>query len=228
MALLQQFALPLLAWYQQHGRRDLPWQNPRTPYRVWLSEIMLQQTQVKTVIPYFIRFINRFPDIRSLAGAEEDDVLALWSGLGYYSRGRNLHKTARMICETHNGVIPDKVSELTRLPGIGESTAAAIASLAYNQRTPILDGNVKRVLSRFFLISDSLELTHVKQKLWKLADACMPSQQCADYTQAIMDLGATCCLARNPTCELCPLQQNCQAFLTKQVKNIPKKKRKKD
>lgn len=226
-ALHHQFAQPLLAWHAVHGRHDLPWQNPKTAYHVWISEVMLQQTQVKTVIPYFTQFIQHFPDVQSLANATEDKVLALWSGLGYYSRGRNLYKAAQVICEQHHGNIPDTTEELIKLPGIGESTAAAIASLAYNKRTAILDGNVKRVLSRYFLIKDNLDSSKVKQRLWTVADECMPSNNCSEYTQAIMDLGATCCLSKNPNCHRCPLNATCQAFLHKQTADIPKKKAKK-
>ena len=205
------FSLPLLEWFNCHGRKDLPWQHPRSAYRVWISEIMLQQTQVKTVIPYFNHFIAKFPDIQQLAHAYEDRVLAQWSGLGYYSRARNLHKTAKIICEKYKGEFPRELADLIALPGIGPSTAAAIASQAFNQATPILDGNVKRVLCRYFLIDGWPEHSSVKQKLWQLAKECMPTERCADYTQAIMDLGATRCTARNPDCANCPLQYTCLA-----------------
>lgn len=221
------FTQKLLNWYERYGRKHLPWQNPRTDYRVWLSEIMLQQTQVKTVIPYFTRFLGHFPDIHALADAAEDEVFALWSGLGYYSRARNLHKTAKLIHTQFAGTFPSDMEQLKSLPGIGPSTAAAIASLAYNQPTAILDGNVKRVLSRYFLISGFPEQADVKQKLWQLANECMPATHCADYTQAIMDMGATCCTVKNPTCVVCPLQSSCLAYQHNDVAHYPYKKQKK-
>ncbi|MGL6030185.1 MAG: A/G-specific adenine glycosylase, partial [Legionella sp.] len=192
MILEDQFSLPLLAWYDIHGRKDLPWQLPREPYPVWISEIMLQQTQVQTVIPYFNRFMARFPTVAALAEANEDDVLSLWSGLGYYSRARNIHRTAKLIHDNYTGCFPTDLPRLIELPGIGPSTAAAILSQAHNLPTAILDGNVKRVLARFFLVDGPTEQAAVKKKLWELADACMHQERCADYTQAIMDLGATC------------------------------------
>lgn len=223
----EQFSQPLLAWFDRFGRKDLPWQNPRTPYRVWVSEIMLQQTQVKTVIPYFVRFMENFPDLWHLAKATEDEVLALWSGLGYYSRARNLHKTAQIICEQHQGLFPSNLEELIALPGIGESTAAAIASQAFNLATAILDGNVKRVLCRYFMVEGWPEQTTTKKTLWRLANQCMPPHRCADYTQAIMDLGAICCTTKNPNCAHCPLQTTCLAKLQDQVRQFPHKKIKK-
>lgn len=223
----QPFSQLLLDWYDQHGRKDLPWQSPRSPYRVWVSEIMLQQTQVQTVIPYFNRFMEHFPDVFLLANAEEDEVLSLWSGLGYYSRARNLHNTAKIICNQYNGVFPEEQHILVQLPGIGLSTAAAIVSQAFNKPAAILDGNVKRVLSRFFLIEGWPEQTQVKKKLWELASSCMPNQRCADYTQAIMDLGATCCTNKNPQCSRCPVQNHCLAFQNKKQHLYPTKKIKK-
>lgn len=223
----QTFSLPLLAWFDQHGRKDLPWQHPRTAYRVWISEIMLQQTQVKTVIPYFNRFVTRFPTIQSLASAAEDDVLAHWSGLGYYSRARNLHKTAAIVDTHFNGDFPSDLDNLITLPGIGPSTAAAIASLAFNKSTAILDGNVKRVLSRYFLVSGPPNQATVHKKLWQLANECMPTKRCADYTQAIMDLGATCCTIKNPKCVSCPLKTTCLAKTLNEIENYPEKKPKK-
>ena len=225
--LLQTFSLPLLKWYDKHGRKNLPWQHPRSPYQVWISEIMLQQTQVKTVIPYFTRFMASFPTIQSLAQASEDDVLAHWSGLGYYSRGRNLHKTATIIHNQFNDHFPDDVQQLIKLPGIGPSTAAAITSLAFGQPTAILDGNVKRILSRYFLISGALTEASVNNKLWELAEECMPASRCADYSQAIMDLGATCCTPKNPHCVECPLHRTCLAKRANEVANYPNKKPKK-
>ncbi|HAU1411403.1 TPA: A/G-specific adenine glycosylase [Legionella pneumophila] len=226
-SLNQLFSQLLLDWYDLHGRKDLPWQLPRSPYRVWVSEIMLQQTQVQTVIPYFNRFIEHFPDIFLLANAEEDEVLSLWSGLGYYSRARNLHNTAKIISDQYNGVFPEDLNILVQLPGIGPSTAAAILSQAFNKPAAILDGNVKRVLSRFFLIEGWPEQAQVKKKLWGLASSCMPNERCADYTQAIMDLGATCCTNKNPQCLRCPVKNHCLAFHNKKQHLYPTKKIKK-
>ncbi len=225
--LIQQFTHQLQQWFVRYGRKDLPWQHPRTPYRVWVAEIMLQQTQVKTVIPYFERFMTQFPTLHHLAHACEDEVLALWSGLGYYSRARRLHQTAQIIEHDYQGVWPNSVELLTSLPGIGRSTAAAIASQAFNQRSAILDGNVKRVLCRYFMIEGFPEQHAIKTKLWELADSCMPDEGCADYTQAIMDLGATCCTHRNPQCQTCPLQQHCLAHHHQRVHEFPYKKIKK-
>lgn len=225
--LQQQFSLPLLSWYKQHGRKDLPWKNPPHPYRVWVSEIMLQQTQVQTVIPYFSRFMDYYPSLDKLAQAEEDEVLSLWSGLGYYSRARNLHKTAQMIQNQYQGQFPKEFQTLLTLPGIGASTAAAIISQAFDEPTAILDGNVKRVLSRFFAISGWSEQAQVKKTLWELAQACMPKHSCADYTQAIMDLGALCCTVKKPSCEQCPVKLHCQAFINQAQELYPEKKVKK-
>ncbi|PJD99436.1 MAG: A/G-specific adenine glycosylase [Legionella sp.] len=222
-----EFSQLLLAWFDQHGRKNLPWQSPRTAYRVWISEIMLQQTQVQTVIPYFNRFMQQLPTLNDLAQADEDTVLSLWSGLGYYSRARNLHKTAQMIQQQYQGRFPETLPLLTQLPGIGPSTAAAILSQAYNQPTAILDGNVKRVLTRFFRIAGWPEQAHIKKILWQLAQECMPDERCADYTQAIMDLGATCCTLKKPACLQCPLQAHCQAFLWQEQSLYPTKKIKK-
>ncbi|KTD63357.1 A/G-specific adenine glycosylase [Legionella spiritensis] len=226
--LQEHFSTPLLSWFDQHGRKDLPWQHPRSAYRVWISEIMLQQTQVQTVIPYFNRFILRFPDVTSLAKAPEDDVMALWSGLGYYSRARNIHKTAQIIYRDYGREFPQEADELIRLPGIGPSTAAAISSQAFGRKAAILDGNVKRVLARYFLVDGWPEKSLVKKRLQQLAFSCMPDQRCADYTQAIMDLGATCCTLKNPHCDHCPLQKTCLAFLANETQNYPVKKIKKE
>ena len=223
----QPFGLTLLNWFDIHGRKDLPWQHPRSAYRVWISEIMLQQTQVKSVIPYFTRFIERFPEVKSLAIASEDDVLSHWSGLGYYSRARNIHQTAKIIHSEHQGNFPDNLDDLIKLPGIGPSTAAAIASLAFNKATAILDGNVKRVLSRYFLVAGSPALSEVNQRLWTLANECMPQERCADYTQAVMDMGATCCKSKNPDCLSCPLKTTCLAYKNNVVNDYPNKKPKK-
>lgn len=222
--LVTQFSEPLLQWYEQEGRKDLPWQDPRTAYRVWVSEIMLQQTQVKTVIPYFNRFVNRFSDVWQLAAADEDELLSYWSGLGYYSRARNLYKTAKIICQLYQGEFPSDLVSLQALPGIGPSTAAAIASQAFNLPTPILDGNVKRVLCRYFLVGGVPEQSLVKEQLWQLANKCMPTERCTDYTQAIMDLGALCCTAKKPNCSICPLQKTCLAYLNEKTEEYPEKK----
>lgn len=221
------FSTPLLKWFDCHGRKDLPWQHPRCAYRVWVSEIMLQQTQVKTVIPYFNRFMESFPELANLAQAPEDQVLAHWSGLGYYSRARNLHKTAKIIYEQYQGEFPRDCSLLACLPGIGPSTAAAISSQAFNQQTAIMDGNVKRVLCRYFLIDGWPEQSAIKKRLWQLSQACMPAKRCADYTQAIMDLGATCCTSKNPDCNHCPLQKTCLARQEHKTRDYPFKKLKK-
>ncbi|PJD93544.1 MAG: A/G-specific adenine glycosylase [Legionella sp.] len=216
------FTGSVLNWYAKHGRKELPWQNPYSGYRVWVSEIMLQQTQVKTVIPYFLRFMERYPDVQALAQASLDEVLALWSGLGYYSRARNLHRTAQDIVTSYGGIFPHNLEDLKNLPGIGPSTAAAIASLAFEQPTAILDGNVKRVLSRYFLLSGTGSA--FEKQLWMQAQACMPITQCRDYTQAIMDMGATCCTNKQPLCTTCPLQKECQAFQRGVVQEYPQKK----
>jgi len=209
------FAGRIVRWQRAHGRSGLPWQNTRDPYRVWLSEIMLQQTQVSTVLDYFARFIARFPDVRALAAAELDEVLALWSGLGYYSRARNLHRCAREIVALHGGKFPGTAQALQALPGIGRSTAAAIASFCFGERVAILDGNVKRVLTRVLGFRADLGLARNERKLWDQAQALLPQhavrQSMPRYTQGLMDVGATVCLARNPACLLCPVRELCVA-----------------
>lgn len=225
--LAQQFSQPLLTWFDSHGRKDLPWQHPRTPYQVWVSEIMLQQTQVQTVIPYFLRFMQSFPHIEDLAQASDDTVMAHWAGLGYYSRARNLHKTAKIIYHDYHGIFPQTLETLSALPGIGPSTAAAILAQAFHAKAAILDANVKRVLTRYFTVAGWPEQSTVKKQLWQLADACMPEERCADYTQAIMDLGASCCTAKKPQCPRCPVQSGCRAFLHNSVAEYPHKKAKK-
>ncbi len=206
---MSDLAARILDWHREHGRHDLPWQQDPTPYRVWVSEIMLQQTQVSTVIPYFERFMARFPDVQSLAAAERDEVLALWSGLGYYARARNLHRAARIICEQHSGRFPEQLEELRALPGIGRSTAGAILALACGQAQPILDGNVKRVLARYHGVDGWPGRTAVERRLWDLADRHLPDRDPAAYTQGMMDLGATLCTRRRPACLLCPLADDC-------------------
>jgi A/G-specific adenine glycosylase len=222
------FAARLLGWWEQHGRHDLPWQQNRSPYRVWVSEIMLQQTQVATVIDYFNRFIARFPDLESLASAPLDDVLALWSGLGYYARARNLHKTAQICAERHGGELPETAEALHELPGIGLSTANAIVAQALDQRAPILDGNVKRVLARHAGIDGWPGQSAVAQKLWDVADARTPPDRACDYTQAIMDLGATLCTPKRPSCLICPVQSNCMARQQDRVADLPTPKPKRE
>jgi len=205
------FAEQVLAWFKLHGRKDLPWQQQPTAYRVWVSEIMLQQTQVKTVIPFYARFMSRFPDLRSLADAPQDDVMHHWSGLGYYARARNLHKAARQVRDEHNGLFPDQFEQVEALPGIGRSTAGAILSLAGGQRHAILDGNVKRVLARYHALHGWPGSSAVLRELWSLSEAATPSQDVAAYNQAMMDLGATLCRRGMPDCAHCPLQSGCLA-----------------
>ncbi len=216
------FQQNVLAWFDQHGRKDLPWQKNITPYRVWLSEIMLQQTQVATVIPYFQAFITKLPDVESLAQAPVDEVLQLWSGLGYYARARNLHKAARII--DGQGRFPETLDELTALPGIGQSTAGAILSIAFNKSHPILDGNVKRVLARFKAVSGWIGSGQLIKQLWTISANLTPETRVADYTQAMMDLGATVCTRSNPACEKCPLAADCLAYLTQTVADFPARK----
>jgi A/G-specific adenine glycosylase len=201
----------LLRWYDQHGRKDLPWQHPRDAYRVWLSEVMLQQTQVATVIGYFERFIHALPTLRDLAAADEDTVLALWSGLGYYRRARYLHRAAQICVEQHGGELPRDFEALNALPGIGRSTAGAILAQAYGLRFAILDGNVKRVLTRYHGIHGHPGESQVEKQLWQHAQMHTPDTRLADYTQAIMDLGATLCVRSRPRCEACPMAVNCVA-----------------
>ncbi|QDH69459.1 A/G-specific adenine glycosylase [Marilutibacter alkalisoli] len=219
-------AARLLPWFDSHGRHDLPWQHPRTPYRVWLSEIMLQQTQVSTVTGYFDRFVTALPDLPALAAAPLDDVLALWSGLGYYARARNLHAAAKACVERHGGELPRDIDALVALPGIGRSTAAAILSQAWGDRHAILDGNVKRVLARYHGIEGWPGTPAVERKLWLLAeshtaDSTLPDARLPDYTQAQMDLGATLCTRANPTCLLCPLRDDCVAHREGRTAELP-------
>ena len=215
------FAARLLDWFDRNGRHDLPWQHPRSPYRVWLSEIMLQQTQVRTAAPYFERFVAALPDLPALADAPLDQVLALWSGLGYYARARNLHATARLCVERHGGELPRQPDALVALPGIGRSTAAAIASQAWGDRHAILDGNVKRVLARYHGVEGWPGSPAVERKLWALADSHLPDDRLADYTQAQMDLGATVCTRSVPACPRCPLQNGCVARLQERCAELP-------
>ena len=206
------FAKRLLAWHGVHGRKDLPWQHNTTPYRVWVSEIMLQQTQVATVIPYYLRFMDSFPSLSALADAELDEVLHHWSGLGYYARGRNLHKAAQLVMHQHGGEFPNSLDAVVALPGIGRSTAGAILSIACGQRQPILDGNVKRVLARHYGVQGWPGKAAVAQQMWRYADRLTPDKEVATYTQAIMDLGASLCSRSKPSCELCPVSEDCSAY----------------
>jgi len=218
----------ILHWFDQHGRHDLPWQKNTTPYRVWVSEVMLQQTQVSTVIPYYQRFMKNFPNVKSLALANLNEVLAHWSGLGYYSRARNLHRAAQMIHENHHGHFPKTVEGLSALPGIGRSTAGAILSLAMKIPGTILDGNVKRVLARFHAIEGWPGKSSVLKKLWEVAEQYTPTKRCDDYAQAMMDLGATLCTRTQPKCLLCPLEKSCQAHALQREEDFPGKKPKSD
>lgn len=205
------FSQRLLTWFDAHGRQDLPWKHNPTPYRVWISEIMLQQTQVATVIPYYQRFIKRFPELPVLAQASVDEVLGLWTGLGYYARARNLHRAAQLTWESHGGELPTTLEALIELPGIGRSTAGAILALALGQRHPILDGNVKRVLARQEAIPEWPGQPKVEKQLWQRSEELLPQTRVADYTQAIMDLGATVCTRRHPRCPSCPVKKTCRA-----------------
>jgi len=215
------FAAALIDWHRHHGRHDLPWQRRRTAYRVWVSEIMLQQTQVATVIPYYQRFIQRFPDVGTLAVAPLDDVLHLWSGLGYYARARNLHRAAQRIAAEHGSRFPKSFETVADLPGIGRSTAGAILALSHGERFPILDGNVRRVLSRHFGVEGSASDRAATEKLWDLSDNCTPAKRVATYTQAVMDLGATVCIRRNPSCMSCPVSVTCVAHRTGRQQELP-------
>lgn len=205
------FSEQLLAWQARAGRHDLPWQQTRDAYRIWLSEIMLQQTQVATVIPYYQRFLTRFPDVGTLAAAPVDEVLALWAGLGYYARARNLHRCAQAVVAVHGGQFPADPAALAALPGIGRSTAAAIAAFAYGVRAAILDGNVKRVLCRHFGIEGFPGQAAVERELWALAESLLPEQGIESYTQGLMDLGATVCVRGQPACARCPMAEHCVA-----------------
>ena len=224
-AVTNRFAPELIAWHARAGRHDLPWQRERTAYRVWISEIMLQQTQVSTVIPYYERFMRRFPDARSLADAPIDEVLHLWTGLGYYARARNLHRAAIAIRDEHGGEFPLTFESVAALPGIGRSTAGAILALSTGARHPILDGNVKRVLSRVFLIDGDPAAKKTLDDLWTLSEACTPQHDLATYTQAIMDLGATLCTRSKPACVLCPMTDFCGARAMHRQSELPAKKR---
>ncbi len=221
------FSTAVLKWFDHSGRKHLPWQQNITPYRVWLSEIMLQQTQVSTVIPYFEKFICRFPDVASLAEAPVDDVLALWTGLGYYTRARNLHRTAKIISSEYQSIFPDTVESLVTLPGIGRSTAAAIVSIAYNKKAAILDGNVKRVLARFHAVTGWPGDNSVAKILWQHAEEHTPAKRAGNYTQAMMDIGATICTRSKPLCDICPLRAHCIACAQDSIALYPGRKKSK-
>lgn len=222
------FATRLLHWWDQHGRHDLPWQQPRTPYRVWVSEVMLQQTQVSTVIPYFQRWMARFPDLPTLAAAHQDEVLAHWAGLGYYARARNLHRCAQQVMQRYDGELPRCPQALEALPGIGASTANAIVSQAHDEPLPILDGNAKRVLARHAAIDGWPGRSAVLRQLWQAAEQRVPSARGADYTQAIMDLGATLCTRSRPACHRCPTREDCQGHQQDRLAELPGRKPRRD
>ena len=242
---MSHFSQRLLAWWDEHGRKDLPWQRDTDPYKIWLSEIMLQQTQVATVIPYFERFIQHFPTVKDLACAEQDEVLHLWSGLGYYARGRNLHAAAKKVVKQFGGEFPRTLEELTELPGVGRSTAGAILAQAFELPVPILEGNVKRVLTRLEGITEWPGQSRVEKQLWQISEELLPepssrlrgssssrlrgssSSRLRDYTQAIMDLGATVCKRSSPDCERCPFTADCQAYIHNLTGQIPARKSKK-
>jgi A/G-specific adenine glycosylase len=217
------FAGRLIAWQARHGRLDLPWQKTRDPYRVWLSEIMLQQTQVTTVLDYYARFLARFPTVETLAQAALEEVMPLWAGLGYYARARNLHACAHAVCAHHGGTFPSSASALAELPGIGPSTAAAIAAFCFDERAAILDGNVKRVLARHFAVEGDPGAAAVERRLWSLARDLLPASACdmPAYTQAVMDLGATLCVRSMPRCQACPVQATCMAYREDRVEQLP-------
>ncbi len=221
------FASRLIAWQATHGRHDLPWQDTRDAYRIWLSEIMLQQTQVGTVLPYYARFLNRYPSVDALAAAPIDSVLELWAGLGYYARARNLHRCAQVVVADHGGHFPPEPAALAELPGIGRSTAAAIAAFAFGTRAAILDGNVKRVLARCFGIEDYPGAGKAEQAMWQLAESLLPVDHIEAYTQGIMDLGATLCTRSKPRCVACPMHEICVARRDSRQEQLPAVKAKK-
>lgn len=219
-----QFSAQVLEWYDKYGRKTLPWQIEKTPYKVWLSEVMLQQTQVVTVIPYFERFMARFPTVTDLARAPIDEVLHLWTGLGYYARARNLHKAAQQVAEQHGGVFPDTFEEVAALPGVGRSTAGAVLSLALGKHFPILDGNVKRVLARCYAVDGWPGRKEVEKRLWEISENVTPAKGVAQFNQAMMDLGATVCTRSKPKCTLCPLNAGCIAYANESWAQYPGKK----
>jgi len=221
MPALPSFSSRLIAWQRRHGRHDLPWQGTQDAYRVWISEIMLQQTQVATVVPYYLRFLGRFPDVATLAAAPVDDVMARWSGLGYYARARNLHKCAQKLVREHGGCFPHEPEAIAALPGIGRSTANAIAVFCFGARLPILDGNVKRLLCRHFGIEGWPGAPAVESQLWRHAEALVPKSGADVYIQAQMDLGATLCTRARPRCDSCPVSADCIAFASGRTTGLP-------
>ncbi len=226
----ESLAETLVAWQKVHGRNHLPWQNTRDPYRVWLSEIMLQQTQVSTVLAYYAKFLENFPTVADLAAASQDKVMGLWSGLGYYSRARNLHQCAKEVVSRFGGEFPSTAEDLITLPGIGRSTAAAVASFCFSERVAIMDGNVKRVLTRVWGFADDLSVAKNEKVLWQMAQEALPTRELQTamprYSQAIMDLGATVCLPRKPHCAECPVQTQCKAYAVGEPEKFPVKTRK--
>lgn len=224
MKMMQHFSRAVIRWYEQFGRKTLPWQIEKSPYHVWLSEVMLQQTQVATVIPYFKRFIAHFPKISDLANAPIDDVLHLWTGLGYYARARNLHKAAQIVNDKFKGIFPTRFDDVVALPGVGRSTAGAILSLSQNQHFAILDGNVKRVLTRYFAVEGWPGNKTIENKLWQLSEQVTPKHDVAKFNQAMMDIGATVCTRSKPKCNLCPLNVECIAYKTESWQQFPTKK----
>ena len=215
------FASAVISWYRENGRQNMPWQNSDNPYQRWVSEVMLQQTQVATVIPYFLRFIKRFSDIRTLADSDTDEVLSYWTGLGYYARARNLHRTAQIIESEHGGTFPDTYETLVALPGIGRSTAGAILAFSFGKSYPILDGNVRRVLARYHAIGGWPGKANVLRSLWEVAEIHTPCKDVGDYTQGMMDIGAEVCLRRQPRCSECPLASNCKGFNENNFEKFP-------
>lgn len=217
-------ASTLIGWHKQQGRHDLPWQQSISAYAVWVSEIMLQQTQVSTVIPYYLRFMQKFPNVLALAAAPLDDVFRLWAGLGYYARARHLHQAAQQLVAQYQGDFPTHCKSLQELPGIGRSTAGAIVSLAFDLPAPILDGNVKRVFCRFFGISGDTQKAAIQQQLWQLAEEQLPKKNIRTYNQALMDMGATICIQAQPKCSQCPLQKSCYAYHNNKIQQLPSPK----
>lgn len=223
-ALPTSFAERLLAWWDEHGRKSFPWQRDPTPYRVWVAEVMLQQTQAATVVPYYVRFTARLPSIELLAAAPLNEILHLWSGLGYYARARNLHRAAQIVAGEYGGTFPSSLDEIRKLPGIGRSTAAAIAAQAFGQRAAILDGNVKRVLARHYRVGGPVSSSATLKSLWRHAERHTPTMRVADYTQAVMDLGATICRRSRPACALCPLRGTCQGWAAGDATEFPQRR----
>ena len=228
MGVMSAFARKIIAWQKNEGRHDLPWQRTRDPYRIWLSEVMLQQTQVAAVIPYYERFLSRFPDILTLANATLDEVMPYWAGLGYYARARNLHLGAQQIVERHGGIFPTEFDAIHALSGIGRSTAAAISAFAFGRRCAILDGNVKRVFARHFSVEGDVKAKSIEDRLWSLAEAELPRTEIESYTQGLMDLGATLCKRAKPACALCPVRKSCIAREQGRVELLPGKTTKRD